>query len=145
MLQASKRPTTTTGAEPSTKIISLTDRIAARDVETMRAAVAECPTWTLRPGADAGGWTVAEMRRIHHPTVNTLPFVTLHEGNPFKVKTFWNDKPTRHGDHERGRHYARLLVAAMVADDCGGRPLEQVINAIIDDSIARRADAVAVA
>lgn len=142
MSQDAQQTTTTTVS--SATVINIADRIAARDLERAREAIrlaaGELPTWSLRPGADAGGWTVEEMRRDFHPTVNSLPFITRsNDANPFsRVVSFWNDTPTGNGDHARGRHYANLLVAAMAADRCGGRPLEQIISAIIDDGMARR-------
>ena len=101
-------------------------------------------------------WTAEGARAFYCPAMKGLPFVAPKElgGNVCAgVGSYhwWSDEPTElgHGDHNRGRVYARLLIRAIEEDRPLQNPrasrgfsapwfLEKIFEAMIEDAVRRR-------
>jgi hypothetical protein len=126
-----------TGAQ----IIHASAHFAARRTAAVDAAVATAAEALRAPG-------IAERRvcQTFEPHVKALPFVAMPDGEPELTiaapLSYWSPAPG--ATHQDGRTFARLAVSAVLADadayrgqPCGRR-LEQIIEGIVADAVARR-------
>jgi hypothetical protein len=91
---------------------------------------------------DDSRWTPDELRAMFVPSVKALPFVSAEWHNEYWPESMWVDVPTDdwRADRERGKHFAKLTIAALIADRPNhGRALEIIFEAIVNDAIRRRA------
>jgi hypothetical protein len=91
------------------------------------------PLWTRTP---------EEKRTRFAPSVKTLPFVSAEwTRNEYWPDSMWADVPTNSylADRERGKHFAKLTLAAMIADQALARPLQLIFESIVEDAIRRKA------
>jgi hypothetical protein len=79
------------------------------------------------------------------PAYMALPFVTLKKdtdglGAWSEGESYWNDVPTDDGcaDHERGRAYAQMAIAALASDCRSARGLELTLEHMFLDAVRRR-------
>jgi hypothetical protein len=85
-----------------------------------------------------------EFRSMFLPSVKALPFVSEEWKNEYWPECMWVDEPTDDycADMDRGRHFARLTISALMADrPKHGVALEKIFEAIVNDAIRRRAKA----
>jgi hypothetical protein len=90
------------------------------------------PLWTRTP---------EETRALFAPSVKTLPFVSVEWKNDYWPESMWTDVPTDdwRADRERGEHFARLTIGALMADRCSHSvALAAIFQAIVNDAIRRR-------
>jgi hypothetical protein len=76
------------------------------------------------------------------PSIKTLPFVKMKGGGRrATAASYWKDVPTGDGrdDFKRGRKYAALTIAAIIADGCASWDLEKIIKAVVIDAASRKA------
>jgi hypothetical protein len=76
------------------------------------------------------------------PSVKTLPFVSGEWKNDYWPESMWIDVPTDDfcADIDRGKHFAKLTLGALMADQCNhGYVLAAIFEAIVNDAIRRRA------
>ncbi len=108
------------------------------------AVTAKAPSSPLPTNVpNTSGWP------IFGPSLFALPFVTLpteqcSEWGEFWRKTvMWNDDPTTDGcaDHQRGKEYARMAVAAILHDRASSRGLEITVAALVERALRRRGPA----
>jgi len=90
------------------------------------------PLWTRTP---------EETRSLYAPSVKSLPFASVGKNEFGWPDTFWADVPTNdyQADRERGRQFAKLTIAAIIADQATPRPLEAIFESIVEDAIRRKA------
>jgi hypothetical protein len=90
------------------------------------------PLWTRTPD---------ETRAMVAPSVKSLPFVSAEWHNDYWPESMWVDLPTDdwRADRERGKHFAKLTIAALIADRPNhGRVLGVIFEAMVSDAIRRR-------
>jgi hypothetical protein len=120
------------------KIIHARERFITSRATTTCAVTAT----VIRPDFNAAHPQPENPCRTFAPSLKTLPFVKIKGGGRrAHAASYWKDVPTGDGrdDFKRGRKYAALTIAAIIANGCASWDLEKIIKAIVIDAASCKA------
>jgi hypothetical protein len=120
------------------KIIHAGERFITPRATTTTAVTAS----VIRPDFNAAHRNPENPCSTFAPSIKTLPFVKMKGGGRrARAASYWKDVPTGDGrdDFKRGRKYAALTIAAIIANGCASWDLEKIIKAVVIDAASRKA------